>query len=188
MAIRPHFLRYITNSGLPIIVTAVLAPIGFVSVAILGYRLIAEPQLRTLPGYVVIIGVFAIATAQVHIVRITITAQRRMLAATGQDLSERLRERAKAVNAAFTEAARLMEDLQRDLAAQQAAREALLAQTEEQQRLLEVNEEQAEKIRQILVGETKATIHAERRQQWLFFALGVFASIPIGVAINLLVP
>ncbi|MBG0833121.1 hypothetical protein HS041_36055 [Planomonospora sp. ID67723] len=101
---------------------------------------------------------------------------------------ERLGRRIAAVNAAFTEAARLMDELQRDLAAQQAAREAIIAQAEEQQRLLEINQEQAEKIRHILVGETKATIRAERRQQWLFFALGAAMSVPIGVAINLLVP
>ncbi|GIH98103.1 hypothetical protein [Planobispora takensis] len=105
-----------------------------------------------------------------------------------EDPRQALRYRIDAVNTAFTEAARLMDDLKRDLAAQQAAREALLAQAEEQERLLEFNQEQAEKIRQILVGETKATIRAERRQQWMFFALGVLASIPIGVAINLLVP
>ncbi|MGW4413069.1 hypothetical protein ACWEJ6_54625 [Nonomuraea sp. NPDC004702] len=51
-----------------------------------------------------------------------------------------------------------------------------------------MNIEQAENIRQILLGETKATIRAERRTQWMFFALGAAVSIPIGVAINLLVP
>ncbi|MBF8192086.1 hypothetical protein ITP53_41690 [Nonomuraea sp. K274] len=81
-----------------------------------------------------------------------------------------------------------MDDLRRDLEAQQVAREALITQAEEQQRLLEANEEQAERIRQILVGKTKATIRAERRQQWMFFALGMAMSIPIGVVINLLVP
>lgn len=44
------------------------------------------------------------------------------------------------------------------------------------------------KIRQILIGETKAAIRAERRTQWMFFALGLLASIPIGLAIEVLVP
>ncbi len=92
------------------------------------------------------------------------------------------------MNRAFTDVVRLMDDLRRDVEAQQAAREVLLTQAEEQQRLLSVNREQAEKIRQILVGETKATVRAERRQQWMFFALGVLVPIPIGVLINLLVP
>lgn len=113
---------------------------------------------------------------------------RRRIKEAREDPGEVLRRRIKRVNVAFTEATALMDDLQRDLAAQQAAREELLSQGEEQQRLLAVDQEQAEKIRHILVGETKATIRAERRQQWLFFALGATISIPIGVAINLLVP
>ncbi|WP_336214785.1 hypothetical protein [Nonomuraea sp. LPB2021202275-12-8] len=99
-----------------------------------------------------------------------------------------LRERVHEVITAFAAATTLMDDLRRDLEAQQAAREALITQAEEQQRLLEVNQEQAEKIRQILVGETKASIREERRQQWMFFGLGALVSIPIGVMINIFVP
>ncbi len=105
-----------------------------------------------------------------------------------EDPRELLRERVRKVNSAFTEATTLMDELRRDLAAQEAARDTLLRQALEQQQLLEVSEEQAEKIRQILVGETKETIRDERRQQWLFFGLGVAASIPIGIMINLFVP
>ncbi|MEU7855230.1 hypothetical protein [Nonomuraea sp. NPDC049141] len=113
---------------------------------------------------------------------------RRRIERADEDPGKALKGRIDRVNRAFAEAASLMNDLRRDLEAQQIAREALVAQAEEQQRLLEVNEEQAEKIRHILVGETKATIRMERRQQWMFFALGLAASIPIGVLINLLVP
>ncbi|MGW0070342.1 hypothetical protein ACWDUI_23075 [Streptosporangium sandarakinum] len=81
-----------------------------------------------------------------------------------------------------------MDELRRDLAVQQAAREELLVRAEKQQRLLAIDAEQAEKIRRILAGETTAMIRAERRQQWMFLTLGAFVSIPIGVAINLLVP
>ncbi|MEV4472832.1 hypothetical protein [Nonomuraea sp. NPDC049504] len=114
--------------------------------------------------------------------------RKRRLKRAAEDPSRQLHDRIREVNTAFTKAAALMHDLQRDLAAQQAAREALIAQAEEQQRLLEIDQGQAERIREILVGETKATIQAERRQQWIFFALGALVSIPIGVAINLLVP
>ncbi|WP_055480869.1 hypothetical protein [Sphaerimonospora mesophila] len=113
---------------------------------------------------------------------------RQRLEKAAEDPRQRLEERIQAVSAAFAEAAALMGDLQRDLAAQQVAREAILAQAEEQQRLLSLNQEQAENIRHILLGETKATIWAERRQQWFFFALGALVSIPIGALINLLVP
>ncbi|MGW4474533.1 hypothetical protein ACWENQ_33090 [Nonomuraea sp. NPDC004354] len=81
-----------------------------------------------------------------------------------------------------------MEDLQRDLDVQQAIRDTLLADAEHQRKLLELNKEEAEKIRHILVGETEATIRAERRQQWIYIGIGALVSIPIGVAINLLVP
>ncbi|MGV9309688.1 hypothetical protein [Nonomuraea sp. NPDC003727] len=105
-----------------------------------------------------------------------------------EDPGERLRRRIEAVNSAFAEAAALMEDLQRDLDVQQAIRDTLLADAEHQRKLLELNKEEAEKIRHILVGETEATIRAERRQQWIYIGIGALVSIPIGVAINLLVP
>ncbi len=101
-----------------------------------------------------------------------------------EDPGEGLRLRVERVNKAFAEAATLMADLQRDLTAQQAAREELIAQAEEQQRLLAVDQEQAENIRQILVGETKATIRAERRREMLFLGAGLLMSVPIGVLVN----
>ncbi|MCF6466934.1 hypothetical protein FAF44_00700 [Nonomuraea sp. MG754425] len=123
---------------------------------------------------------------------ISIWARRRetraRLAQVREDPGETLNRRVRLINGAFSDAAKLMEDLRRDLEAQQAVRELLIAQAEEQQRLLGVNEDQAEKIRQILIGQSEATVRAERRQQWMFFTLGLVASIPIGIMINLLVP
>lgn len=112
----------------------------------------------------------------------------RAMKAFDPDPRTRLRSRIQGVNAAFAEAGELMDELRRDLEAQQTARDILLAHAEEQQQLLELNQEQAEKIRRILVSETKATIRTERRQQWMFFALGILVSIPIGIAINVFVP
>ncbi|WP_344935440.1 hypothetical protein [Sphaerisporangium flaviroseum] len=86
-----------------------------------------------------------------------------------------------------SQAAALLDDLRHDLEAQEAARDTLLAQAGEQQQLLAIDHVQAEKIRQVLLSETRATTQAQNRQQWMFFALGVLTSIPIGVAINLLV-
>ncbi|MEU4702574.1 hypothetical protein [Nonomuraea dietziae] len=115
-------------------------------------------------------------------------SDRQRLDQAAEDPGELLQRRVERVNTAFAEAAALMDELQRDVEAQQAAREALVTQAAEQQRLLEINEEQAEKIRHLLFSETKATIHAERRQQWTFFLLGYLAStatsIPIGIWIN----
>ncbi|GIH44958.1 hypothetical protein SAMN05421833_102465 [Microbispora rosea] len=105
-----------------------------------------------------------------------------------EDPGERLRERIHNVNQAFGDAAALMDELRRDLEAQQAARESLLEEAERQQRLLNLNKDEAENIRRILVGETKATILAERRREWMFFGLGfvasAVASIPIGIWVN----
>jgi hypothetical protein len=105
-----------------------------------------------------------------------------------EDPGERLRQRIHKVNQAFGDAAALMDELRRDLEAQQAARESLLEDAERQQQLLNLNREEAEDIRRILVGETKATILAERRREWMFFGLGFIASaaasIPIGIWVN----
>ncbi|MEO3794647.1 hypothetical protein ABGB14_30925 [Nonomuraea sp. B10E15] len=110
------------------------------------------------------------------------------LAEAVEDPGERLTRRIQAVNASFTEAAALMVELQRDLEAQRATRDALLAEAEHQQRLLELNKDQAEDIRTILVGETKQTIRAARRREWAFFLSGLLLSaalsIPIGIWVN----
>ncbi|MFD1940516.1 hypothetical protein ACFSKW_54575 [Nonomuraea mangrovi] len=113
---------------------------------------------------------------------------RKRLIEANMDPGIRLRRRVDRVNAAFAEAVTLMDELDRDLKAQQAAREMLISEAERQQRLLNLNREQAEQIRKILLGETEATIRADRRQQWLFFVLGVLVSaatsIPIGIWVN----
>ncbi|MFI7447134.1 hypothetical protein ACIBQX_06485 [Nonomuraea sp. NPDC049714] len=113
---------------------------------------------------------------------------RRQLKYARDEPSQQLRHRVEAVNTAITEAADLMDELRRDVEAQQAAREALLAEAERQQRLLELNKDEAEKIRQILVGETKATIRAAWRRELAIFFAGVLISgalsIPIGIWVN----
>ncbi|MEU4407294.1 hypothetical protein AB0F88_22455 [Streptosporangium sp. NPDC023963] len=114
--------------------------------------------------------------------------RRQRLAQAEEDPGEALRRRVERVNEAFVEAAALMADLQRDLAAQQAAREELIAQAEEQQQLLTVDQEQAKNIRLLLIEGAKEANRAERGQQWMFFLLGTLVSVPIGVAINVFVP
>ncbi|MER7363302.1 hypothetical protein [Nonomuraea wenchangensis] len=166
--------------------TLTIAILG-VCVILLAYSALAILNVHAVSAYIIVLLLAAIVGAAAGFWRHMKTMLNYGLLYP-LDPAERLKRRVIAINATFSEAATLMSDLQRDLAAQQAAREVLVAQAEEQQRLLEVNEEQAEKIRQILIGETKATIRAERRQQWMFFALGVVVSIPIGVMINLFVP
>lgn len=80
-----------------------------------------------------------------------------------EDPVDVLRRRIRGVNQAFAEAAKLMQELQRDFAAQEAARDALIAQAEEQRQVLSVNRDEAEKIRKILASETKESIRAGKR-------------------------
>ncbi|MGV9383354.1 hypothetical protein ACWDRB_46595 [Nonomuraea sp. NPDC003707] len=99
-----------------------------------------------------------------------------------------LKPRVEAVTAAFAEASQLMAELQHDLELQQAAHQILAEAVDEHQNFLDVNHEQAQKIREIVLSDIHANRRGDRRQQWLFFILGVAVSIPIGVVINVLVP
>ncbi|MFG1709210.1 hypothetical protein ACFLIM_39070 [Nonomuraea sp. M3C6] len=104
------------------------------------------------------------------------------------DPAAAIQQRIEAVNKAFAEASDLMTDLQRDLAAQQAARKALLEQARDQQDLLELNQEQAEKIQRILERGSRRSERTQRhRERWIFL-WGLLLSIPIGVGVNYLSP
>jgi hypothetical protein len=110
--------------------------------------------------------------------------QRQLQAATRR--ANPLKPRVEAVSAAFAEASQLMAELQHDLELQQAAHQILAEAVDEHQNFLEVNQEQAQKIREIVLSDIHASRRGDRRQQWLFFILGVAASIPIGIAINVI--
>ncbi|MEU7913463.1 hypothetical protein [Microbispora bryophytorum] len=109
---------------------------------------------------------------------------RRRLEHVAEDPSERIRRRIRAVNTAFADAVTLMQELQRDFEAQQLLREKLQAEADHQQRLLELSREEAEEIGRLMTSETKASVRAERRRAWMFFALSVAASVPVGVWVN----
>ncbi len=100
------------------------------------------------------------------------------------DPAGRLRYRVRRVNKAISEAAELMDELRRDLAAQQAAREKIIAEAEMQQQLLEVNKEEAKKVRQIIVGETKRSIRIQHYREWAFFLVGLALSVPLNILSN----
>ncbi|WP_424533663.1 hypothetical protein ACOZ38_25340 [Sphaerisporangium viridialbum] len=149
--------------------------------------LFEEPASLTdmLQGWGTVAGVIVAAAALLLGIQQNRRGQRAIRAAK-EDPATTLKRRIERVTLAFVEAAELMDELQRDLEAQQAVRQALIAKAEEQQQLLAVNEEQAEKIRQILVSETKSNLRAEQRREWMFAALGLVMSIPIGILINLI--
>ncbi|WP_143022287.1 hypothetical protein [Nonomuraea maritima] len=102
--------------------------------------------------------------------------------------SERLRELNTMVESSMAVTAQFMDRLVRELESQKAAAEATIAEGEERARWLDINKGEAEKMRQLLVGETKATISAQRRRDWMLVGIGALISIPIGAMINLLVP
>ncbi|MFD0883373.1 hypothetical protein ACFQ08_02205 [Streptosporangium algeriense] len=177
MSQRPQSSELVTLASIALLI--------FISLAFpFASDLVADPGLGWLLSTA---GIFTSVLGLALTIRASRISRKRQQEAE-EDPGERLHRRVEAVNVSFKEALSLMADLRRDLDAQQAARKQLITQAKEQQRLLSVNEKQAENIRQILAGETKAAIRTERRQQWMFFALGAAVSIPIGILINLFVP
>ncbi|MEV4551904.1 hypothetical protein ACI2LC_18715 [Nonomuraea wenchangensis] len=134
-----------------------------------------------------ILAVMAALGAMTYIAQNALGSAKRLRQAS-EDPAEVLRRRIQDVNRAFRDASRLMHDLQRDLAAQQAARESIVADAEHHQRLLQLDKDQADNIRQILLGETKTTIRAARRRELGIFVAGLILSaalsIPIGIWVN----
>lgn len=148
---------------------ALVAVVIFVSLAFpFASNLVSDPGLVWLLSTA---GIFTSTLGLVLAFR-GVRISRKQQQEAAEDPGERLQRRVEAVNTAFDEALSLMGELRRDLKAQQAARKKLIDDAKTQQRLLSVNKDQAENIRQILVGETKATIRAARRREWMFFALG----------------
>jgi hypothetical protein len=105
-----------------------------------------------------------------------------------RDPSDRLRGRIEEVGDAFASAVMLMDELQRELTSQEAAHRQLVEQANHQRTLVGMDREEAEAVQALILGATKEDHARQKRQQWLFFALGVLMSVPIGIAINLLVP
>ncbi len=112
----------------------------------------------------------------------------RILREAAEDPAVRLQRRIEAVNQAFAEAEPLLKELQVDLQRQEAVRRHLAAQVEQQQRVIAMDRGQADAVRAYLLEEAKAALRGERRQQWMFFAVGVLVSIPIGILVNIISP
>ncbi|NUT39871.1 MAG: hypothetical protein HOV86_07740 [Thermoactinospora sp.] len=112
---------------------------------------------------------------------------RRLLGAQ-EDLQWAMRERMNEVRKAIDRSSEVLHDLRLYMDEQQHAADVLLKRAERQRRLLEVDEDQAQAIRQILIEESVQNVRSGRRREWMFFVLGMAASIPIGVMINLYVP
>ncbi|MER7861687.1 hypothetical protein ABTX61_21450 [Amycolatopsis japonica] len=84
----------------------------------------------------------------------------------------------------LTRSARLMKKVQSEVDLQVAALAKVKAEAEENQRLAELNKEQAEAVRRVIASTNEAAAKPNRRQQWLFFLAGLFSSVPLGVAGN----
>ncbi|MFG2076950.1 hypothetical protein [Nonomuraea maritima] len=171
--------------------TMVLAGIFTSVAAAIGMGLLLQhvPAVRPVLGRWVIIGV--LVTSVIAACWLAYWRHKKTIRELGfspADQPARLRHQISRVNSAMTEAAELMDNLQRDLAAQQAARETLIAEAEHQQRLLEVNKVEAEKIRLIIVGETKRSLRTQRFREWGFFLAGLALAVPINILSDLIGP
>jgi hypothetical protein len=91
----------------------------------------------------------------------------------GSDPITRLRSRALAVEHALGEAERVMAELGKEMAAQRKAFERSVSEAEAQQKLLEVNREQAELIRTLLFEDGRRTARQAFYQNFGFFFLGL---------------
>lgn len=79
-----------------------------------------------------------------------------------------------------------MKKVQSEVDLQVTALTKVKAEAEENQRLAELNKEQAEAVRRVIASTNEAAAKPNRRQQWLFFLAGLFFSIPLGVGVNFL--
>ncbi|WP_431929031.1 hypothetical protein [Nonomuraea jabiensis] len=169
------------------------ASIVFAILVIAGYLFTGPLSGIEIPGWIpfALLTLMGIGVTISHI-RAELYDQRRRyeeaLKEAGQDPSDRLRARIEQVGEAFGSAVTLMDELQRDITSQEAAHRQLVEQASHQRALIGMDREEAEAVRGLILGATKEDHVRQKRQQWMFFALGVLMSIPIGVAINLLVP
>jgi hypothetical protein len=82
----------------------------------------------------------------------------------------------------------LIAEINAELELQATSLERIKAEAEENQRLAALNQDEAEAVRKLvkatIEGAQTTTANRGRRQQWLFFLAGLFASVPLGVAAN----
>ncbi|OPG12524.1 hypothetical protein [Microbispora sp. GKU 823] len=114
----------------------------------------------------------------------TARPDRQRMRSARENPGERLSRRIERVNSAFTEAAALMDELRRDLEAQQDARDALLAEGQRQQELLSINKEEAERIDKYLTRRDRDKERKSLYQQVGFFVAGLLASVPLNLLSN----
>jgi sensor c-di-GMP phosphodiesterase-like protein len=82
--------------------------------------------------------------------------------------------------------AALIKQIESEFQLQVAALDKIKAESEENQRLAELNREQAEAVRAVIASANEKAAKPAKRQQWLFFGAGLFFSIPLGVGVNYL--
>ncbi|MEQ4723797.1 hypothetical protein [Nonomuraea sp. B19D2] len=113
-------------------------------------------------------------------------AERRRLAAAGEDPADGLRQRADQATVALGEAVALMNELQREVGTRKAQLLEAVAEADKVAKFLDVNEEARDFLRGVTTQNTKSAIRAQQREQWKFVLIGAGISIPIGIIINLL--
>jgi hypothetical protein len=78
----------------------------------------------------------------------------------------------------------LIREINAEFQLQAAAAEKIKAEAEQNQRLAELNAEQAQAVKELVESVQNRASRIGGRQQWLFFLAGVLFSVPLGVAGN----
>jgi hypothetical protein len=111
------------------------------------------------------------------------------------DQSELLKLRVQGVsdafdhaNNAFAAATTLMEELRRELAAQEAAHRQLVAEAEHQRTLINMDRAEAEAVQAIILKHTKTDASRQRVREWTFFGAGLLLAVPINILSDLIGP
>lgn len=111
-------------------------------------------------------------------------AEARAEADAYSDPVRRLRSKAEAVENAFAEAERVMVELRGEMAAQRAAYEKAVADTEEEQKKLIITREQAEVIGEVLFAASRESDRRNLKRDIVIFLLGLITSTIAGILVN----
>lgn len=79
-----------------------------------------------------------------------------------------------------------IKEVQAEFKLQEAALDRIKSETEENQRLAELNKTEADAVRLVIATAQAQATKPSRRQQWLFFLAGLFFSVPLGIGVNFL--
>lgn len=93
-------------------------------------------------------------------------------------------DRIKELRSNLAASSDLIREINAEFDVQVAAADKIRAEAEQNQRLVELTEQQARTVRELVESVQGKASRLGSRQQWFFFLAGLFAAIPLGVAGN----